>query len=181
MYFTISSLVFLKKFQSRMGQVMNMIPGLSQMMPKGSDQQSEDRIRRCMTIMDSMNDEELDATDLKIFTDSRIVRIARGSGTHPVHVQELFAMFKPFKDVLDKMSAMTGKGGKGLRGGPPNMKQLQNMINPQMLQQMGGPGALQNMMKQMQSMGLGGGKNFDPSKIDMSKFDMSKLFGGMKM
>ncbi len=155
-----------------------MIPGLSQMLPKGSDQQSEERIKRCMTIMDSMSESELDSTDLKIFTESRIIRIARGSGTHPLHVQELFAMFKPFKEALDKMSALTGKG-KGLRG-PPNMKQLQSMINPQMLQQMGGPGALQNMMKQMQSMGLGG-KNFDPSKLDMSKLDMSKLFGGMKM
>ncbi len=156
---------------------MNMIPGLSQMMPKGSDQESEVRIKRCMTIMDSMNNQELDSTDLKLFTESRILRIARGSGTHPMQVQELFAMFKPFKEALDKMSAMTGKG-KGLRG-PPNMKQLQNMMNPQMLQQMGGPAALQNMMKQMQNMGLG--KNFDPSKIDMSKLDMSKLFGGMKM
>lgn len=163
--------------ETSIGQVMNMIPGLSQMMPKGSEQQSEARIKRSMTIMDSMTEQELDSTDLKIFSESRIRRIARGAGVHPLHVQELFAMFKPFKDALDKITAVTGKGGRGR--GPPNMRQLQQMMNPAMLKQMGGPAAVQNMMKQFQSMGLGGpGGKFDPSKMDLSKLDMSKLFGG---
>jgi signal recognition particle subunit SRP54 len=155
---------------------MGMIPGLSQMMPKGSEAQSEDRIKRSMTIMDSMTDEELDATDLKIFNESRIRRIARGSGVHPLHVQELFAMFKPFKDALDKITQFTKKG-KG-RGGPPNMRDLSSMMNPAMLKQMGGPAGLQSMMRQFQSMGINpNSRNFDPSKVDLSKIDMSKMFG----
>eukprot|EP00475_Leptophrys_vorax_P018660 TRINITY_DN2554_c0_g1_i1.p1 TRINITY_DN2554_c0_g1~~TRINITY_DN2554_c0_g1_i1.p1 ORF type:complete len:509 (-),score=173.49 TRINITY_DN2554_c0_g1_i1:37-1563(-) len=160
------------------GQVMGMIPGLSQMMPKGSEQQSEERIKRSMTIMDSMTDQELDATDLKIFNESRIRRIARGSGVHPLHVQELFAMFKPFKDALDKISALSKKP-KGPRG-QPSMRDLSSMMNPEMLKQMGGPAGLQSMMKQFEKMGMGpGGRNFDPSKMDLSKMDMSKMFGAL--
>lgn len=157
-------------------QVMGMIPGLSQMLPKGSEELSSARIKRTMTIMDSMTEEELDAPDLKIFSDSRIRRIAQGAGVHPAHIQELFQMYKPFKDALSKLPKM--RGGRG--GGPGNMRQLNEMmsaLNPQaaaMMKQMGGPNMLQNMMKQMQQMGMGGkgGKGGFPMGFDPKMFGM---------
>jgi signal recognition particle subunit SRP54 len=42
-----------------LGQIASMIPGLSSIMPPGREQESADRIKRCMTIMDSMNDQGL--------------------------------------------------------------------------------------------------------------------------
>ena len=47
-------------------------------------------MKRFMTIMDSMTNKELDSEDPKIFAaPPRILRIARGSGSHPMQVQEL--------------------------------------------------------------------------------------------
>ena len=127
-----------------LSQVMSMIPGLSQMMPQGKDQESGDRIKRCMTVMDSMTDKELNDPELKIFSDSRIRRVAQGAGVPISAVHELFQMYKPFRKMLDKMK---GLNSMGRGGGMPNMRQLQSMMNPQLLQQMGGPAAIQNMMK----------------------------------
>lgn len=61
-----------------------MIPGFSQdFMSKGSEQESMARLKRLMTIMDSMNDGELDNRDgAKLFSkqNGRIIRVAQGSG-----------------------------------------------------------------------------------------------------
>ena len=61
-----------------------MIPGFSQdFMTKGSEQESVARLKRLMTIMDSMSDNELDNRDgAKLFTKqgSRVVRVAQGAG-----------------------------------------------------------------------------------------------------
>lgn len=61
-----------------------MIPGFSQdFMSKGSEQESVARLKRLMTIMDSMSDNELDSRDgAKLFSKQggRIVRVAQGAG-----------------------------------------------------------------------------------------------------
>lgn len=57
-----------------------MIPGLGNgVLDKNNEKESIRRVKRFLCIMDSMNDKELDGkTPL---TPSRIVRIAKGSGT----------------------------------------------------------------------------------------------------
>lgn len=61
-----------------------MIPGFSQdFMSKGSEQESMARLKRLMTIMDSMNDGELDNRDgAKLFSKQagRVTRVAQGAG-----------------------------------------------------------------------------------------------------
>lgn len=61
-----------------------MIPGFSQdFMSKGSEQESVARLKRLMTIMDSMSDNELDSRDgAKLFSkqNGRVIRVAQGSG-----------------------------------------------------------------------------------------------------
>jgi len=54
-------------------QIMNMIPGFSQdFMTKGGEQESMARIKRMMTMMDSMSDNELDNRDgAKLLVSSR--------------------------------------------------------------------------------------------------------------
>ncbi len=57
---------------------------------QGKEKESAARIKRFMTIMDSMTDKELDSPNPKIFQEpSRIIRLSRGSGSHPFAVQEL--------------------------------------------------------------------------------------------
>lgn len=61
-------------------KVVGMIPGMSsEMMPKGQEKEAAKKINKYLFMMDSMTDQELDSK-VKL-CDSRIKRIARGSGT----------------------------------------------------------------------------------------------------
>ena len=67
-----------------LSQVVSMIPGLNaNMIPKGREKEGTARIKRFLCMMDSMTEEELDSPQENPFSDSRIFRIAKGSGTHP--------------------------------------------------------------------------------------------------
>lgn len=113
-----------------LNQVVSMIPGLNQnMIPKGREKEGTARIKRFLCMMDSMTEEELSATHEKPFTEnSRIIRIARGSGTHPQEVVLLIQEYIKFKNMVEKFGEM------GLNN-MTDMKQLQR--NPkQMMQQM---------------------------------------------
>ncbi|KJE91727.1 signal recognition particle [Capsaspora owczarzaki ATCC 30864] len=147
------------------GKIMGMIPGFdSELITKGSEQESMRRLKRCMTIMDSMTDTELDS-DGKIFTTqpNRCMRVARGAGAHPREVADLLAQYKKFAAMVKQMGGMKGlfKGGDMSRNvNPAQMQQLNaqmaKMMDPRVLKQMGGMGGIQNMMKQFTSGGMGG-------------------------
>ncbi|CAI5942446.1 unnamed protein product [Closterium sp. NIES-64] len=146
-----------------LGQVMSMIPGFTQeLMPKGREKESTARLKKFMTIMDSMTDHELDSTNPKLFHDTkRIIRVARGSGRHPLEVQELLEEYRKMDKIWSKMKGLKMMGGGGKRGGlggdmgaaarNMNAAQMARALPPQMLQQMGGLNGLQNLMKQMNS------------------------------
>ncbi|CAG8434061.1 10726_t:CDS:10 [Ambispora gerdemannii] len=173
---------------SKMGplsKMMQMVPGMSELNLQGSDELGAQRIKRLMTIMDSMNETELDS-DGKIFQQqpARILRVARGSGTSVQEVEELLVQHKSFQGMVKKFG-----GNKGiLKGMGPGtdpskmspqkmqakMAQMQKMLprgmagmdmNSLMRQMMGGgggPGApampdLSQMQNMMKQMGLGGG------------------------
>jgi signal recognition particle subunit SRP54 len=71
-----------------LNQVVSMIPGLNaNMIPKGREKEGTARIKRFLCMIDSMTEQELNSAEEKpIFTDTRIIRIAKGSGTHPQEV-----------------------------------------------------------------------------------------------
>lgn len=148
-------------------QIMGMIPGFSQdFLSKGGEQDSMARLKRLMTIMDSMNDGELDSRDgAKLFTkqSSRVVRIARGAGVTEREVKELVSQYTKFAAVVKKMGGIKGlfKGGDM----PRNVNQAQmaklnqqmaRMMDPRVLHHMGGMSGLQNMMRQLQQGAAGG-------------------------
>ena len=113
-------------------------------------------MKRFMTIMDSMTDKELDETSTKILSEtSRLERWAKGSGCSLMEVQLLMEEYKRLAQVFTKtMKGM--KLPKNMKGdlNPRNMQQsisqVSKMLPPEMLKMMGGPGAIQNMMKQME-------------------------------
>merc|ERR1712142_19069 len=96
-------------------QVMGMIPGLSSVFGGGgpgsgpgqvSDQES---MKRLMTIMDSMNDKELDDMEAsKTFTKqpNRVTRVACGAGVMECEVHALLDQYKKFSQVVKQMGGV---------------------------------------------------------------------------
>lgn len=142
-----------------LGKVMSMIPGMSSMMTKGKEHESQERFKKFMTIMDSMNDVELDTENTtKMMTEARVYRIAMGSGSHPQHVWELLEEFKRFQKMVGKMKHLKiGKNGEMpqmARNPQQAMAQMGKCLDPRMLKQIGGMGGLQSLMKSMNGMDM---------------------------
>lgn len=147
-------------------QIMSMIPGLgSDFMTKGSEQESMARLKKLMTIMDSMNDQELDSHEgTKLFTrqPGRTQRVARGAGVSVREVQELITQYTKFAQMVKKMGGIKGlfKGGDMAKNVNPTQmaklnQQMAKMMDPRVLQQMGGMSGLQGIMRQFQSSAQG--------------------------
>ena len=143
-----------------MSSVMSMIPGFgNDVMPKGQEKQSQAKIKRMMCLMDSMTDEELDCCELKKLQDPRrMERWGRGAGGGPGDVVELIEEYKRLSKMMSKMKGLKApkKGGYGNQQAMnQNLAQMAQAIPPQMLKQMGGMGALQSMMKQLEGKDMG--------------------------
>lgn len=141
-------------------KVMSMIPGVNtDMFPPGYEKHGVQRIKRFMTVMDSMTDDELDCKkgcalekDL-----SRVIRVAKGSGTHPMAVAELLNEHKRFEKMVGKMGKAglmkeTGDMANLNRNPKQVLQKLQNCVDPMVLQQMGGAQNMLNMMKHMDNL-----------------------------
>jgi len=165
-------------------QVMGMIPGLSSVFGQAggqvSDQESMKRLKKLMTIMDSMNDKELDDVDAsKTFAKqpSRVTRVACGAGVTVNEVHALMDQFKKFSQVVKQMGGVKElfKDEKQMKNlNPAKMgKVYQSMakaMDPQMLRAIGGMGGIQNMMQQMQQGGqLPGGMGMQGLEQMMKK------------
>jgi len=89
-------------------KIIGMIPGFSYQLPKDEMDKAEGRLDRFKVIIRSMTPEEKD--DPKLLNQSRIRRIARGSGTTEADVKELLKQFDQMKKMLKSM-----KGNRRLR------------------------------------------------------------------
>ena len=82
---------------------MGMIPGFREdFMTKGSEEESMARLKKLMTMMDSMNDTELDHKEgNKLFKQEprRVTRIAQGSGVMEREVVDLLNQYTKFAQV----------------------------------------------------------------------------------
>jgi len=158
-------------------KVMSMIPGIdSEMFPAGYEKSGVQRIKRFMTIMDSMTDDELDCKKgVTLDKDlSRVMRVARGSGTHPMAVVELLHEHKRFEKMVGKMGKAglmkeTGDMANLNRNPKQVMQKLQNCVDPVMLQQMGGAQNMLNLMKEMEKMDDEGGSSDSSKKQKKNK------------
>jgi len=169
-------------------QVMGMIPGLNSVFGQQggqvSDQDSMKRLKRLMTIMDSMNDKELDdmeASKTFIRQPLRITRVACGAGVTEREVMMLLDQYKKFSGVVKQMGGVKElfKDEKQIKNLNPNKmgKVYQSMakaMDPQMLRAIGGMQGIETMMKQMQQ---GGGMPGDMNMAGLDKM-MKKKKGG---
>jgi len=141
-----------------MSQVMSLIPGFSNaLMPKGQEKESQAKIKRMMCLMDSMTDEELDSTNIKLLSEpSRIERIARGAGRRKedmlLLLEEYKRLAKLFQGAMKGMKLPKNMKAADLnrKMGNMDMSQISRMLPPQMLKQMGGVSGLQGLMKQFE-------------------------------
>ncbi len=103
-------------------KVLQMIPGLSTMISSFDEaaKLSEEKVKKWISIMNSMTYEELDNPEL-LEERSRVRRIAIGAGVEPSDVRELYNYYKTVKrmvrqlrkrkDVLERLAKMGGIGG----------------------------------------------------------------------
>lgn len=147
------------------GQIMNMIPGLGgDVIGKAGEEESAKRLKRYTTIMDSMHSSELDADNpIKLFKiqESRYMRVARGAGVQPRDVSDLLSQHNKFSALVKKMGGMkslfSDKPSKNQQVNQRQMNDLSGhmakMMDPRIVQSMGGMAGIQNMMSQFSGAG----------------------------
>ena len=144
-----------------LSQVMSMMPGMAEMIPQGSDRETQARIQRIMVMLDSLTAAELDQTPSIKWDESRKRRIARGSGRSLAEVEEVLAQYRTVSKVWGRMGKNMKNMAHGMPaggGGPGALgQQMQRLFNPRMMQSMGGAGNLQHMLQQAMASGGGGG------------------------
>ncbi|KAJ0076162.1 hypothetical protein Patl1_34564 [Pistacia atlantica] len=126
----------------------------AELMPKGREKESQAKIK------------QLDSSNPKLMNDSRIMRIARGSGRQVREVMEMMEEYKRLAKIWSKMKGLKipKKGEMSALSRNMNAQHMSKVLPQQMLKQIGGVGGLQSLMKQMGSakdmMGMfGGGDN----------------------
>jgi signal recognition particle subunit SRP54 len=98
---------FRKQFEQlhKMGMkdVLNSMPGMSDMVPEGED--PEDALRRIQGMIDSMTKEERRNPD--VIDISRRRRIAMGSGTEPHEIKQFVNQFDQVRTLMRQMAKMS--------------------------------------------------------------------------
>ena len=90
-----------------LSNVVGMIPGFNaNMIPKGQEKESTDRIKKFLYMMDSMTDRELDGLDQ--INQTRAIRIAKGAGASPRELLFLLGEHKRFSKMVERMGKMSG-------------------------------------------------------------------------
>ena len=97
-----------------MQQVLNMIPGMGNKITKEASKMTEDKLESYKIMMSSMTEEEM--LNPKIIKQSRIQRIARGSGYQESDVKELLKYYNNTKKTMKGIGKRSGR----LRGGAMN-------------------------------------------------------------
>uniref|UniRef100_A0ACD5W4W5 Uncharacterized protein n=1 Tax=Avena sativa TaxID=4498 RepID=A0ACD5W4W5_AVESA len=129
------------------GQIFSMLPGFSsELMPKGHEKEGQAKIKRYMTMMDSMTNAELDSSNPKLMNGSRVTRVARGSGRTVRDVLDMLEEYKRLAKVWGKI-----KLPKNLDPRNTNVQEIVKSLPPQMLKHIGGMGGLQSLVKQLGS------------------------------
>jgi signal recognition particle subunit SRP54 len=119
--FTLKEMYSQFEMMNKMGpmqQVMNMLPGMGGKLPKNASQVTEEKLTKYKIMMDSMTEKEL--THPEVIKQSRVKRIARGSGMRNEDVKELLKYYHVTKKAM--------KGfGKRKMGGPLGQMMRQMM------------------------------------------------------
>lgn len=112
-----------------MSSILKMIPGMGGMLRQIGDlSPAEDEMKRMRVIINSMTKAE--RADYKIIKESRIERIAKGSGNTVQAVKDFIAKFKQMEQMMGGMMQMMKGGGIPGMGGMPGMPGMRDMGLP---------------------------------------------------
>ena len=102
-----------------MSSILKMIPGMGGMLRQVGDlSPAEDEMKKMKIIIQSMTKKEKD--NHKIIKDSRITRIAKGSGTTEEAVRDFLKKFEQMQGMMiNMMGMMKGGGMPNIPGMPP--------------------------------------------------------------
>jgi signal recognition particle subunit SRP54 len=89
-----------------LNKVMDMIPGLGYAIPEDMLKIQEEKMKKYKYVIDSMTKEERENPDL--IHSSRIVRIAKGSGTSQKDVRDLLKQYQQSKKLMKKIGGVKG-------------------------------------------------------------------------
>lgn len=99
--FTLQDMYDQMEALTRMGplsKVFGMLPGAPAQMSEEQIEETQRRLHRFRYILDSMTEEEKESP--KLIKSSRVLRIARGSGTQPKEVKELLRHFNASRKAI---------------------------------------------------------------------------------
>lgn len=120
-----------------LSNIANMIPGMSNMMNQVSEEETTKKMKKIVYVLDSMTREELES-DGRIFIEqpSRLIRVARGSGTTVFEVEMILMQ----QQMMARMAQTSKAAQQGGVPGMPNMPGMPNIpgmpkMTPQMMQQ----------------------------------------------
>ncbi len=100
-----------------MASILKMIPGMGGLLRQVGDlSPAENEMKKMKVIISSMTKQERD--DYKIIKESRLNRIAKGSGTTPEAVKDFIGKFKQMEQMMGGLSAMMKGGMPGMPGMP---------------------------------------------------------------
>ena len=109
-----------------MSSLLKMIPGMGGMLREVGDlSPAEDEMKKMKVIISSMTKGERD--NYKIVKESRIDRIAKGSGNTIQAVKDFLAKFKQMEKMMGGMMGMLKGGGMPSMPGMPGMPSLPGM------------------------------------------------------
>ncbi|CAA3027104.1 signal recognition particle 54 kDa 2 [Olea europaea subsp. europaea] len=123
-----------------------MLPGFSaELIPKGREKESQAKLKRYMTMMDSMTNE----------AHERIANhaVSKRFGRQVNDVKEMLEEYKRLAKIWSKMKGLKipKKGEMSALSRNMNAQHMSKVLPPQMLKQIGVMGGLQSLMKQMGS------------------------------
>jgi len=101
-------------------KVLTMLPGMSNKVPEDMLNTAEDRLEKWRVIIQSMRNEEKE--NPKLFSSSRIKRVARGSGTSEKEVKELLKQYVMMRRMLKMFKRKKGKMPFMGQGLPTDLK-----------------------------------------------------------
>ncbi len=114
-----------------MAGILKMIPGMGGVLRQVGDlSPAENEMKRMKVIISSMTQQERE--DYKLVKESRIKRIAKGSGNTEEAVRDFLSKFRQMEQMMGGLSAMMKGGMPGMPGMPGmgQQKGFRNQPNP---------------------------------------------------
>jgi len=156
--FTLDDFLNQVRMIQQMGSIkdlMEKIPGMSQMMPPGAASEVDDsELSKIESMIQSMTKQEKADPNVLVREPRRVERVARGSGRPAAAVSDLVQKFLFMQQMMGSFGGAGGGGLGGLLGNIPGLKGLNMARNMRRAMK---SGKMPPGMPDLNALGLGGG------------------------